>query len=383
FLMARFFKTRVDKFYLFFNPYFSLFKLKKGETEYGIGWLPLGGYVKIAGMIDESIDKKQLENAPKPDEFRSKKAWQRLLIILAGVMVNFVLAFLIYVGVSYKWGETYLPNDNLKHGIVVDSLAYDLGLRNGDKILKIDDQKPDDFAKMLQNLVLNSPKTITVARPFYQYKQGVNPKVLDVFVVYDTLSIPIKESFRKEILSASSKSFKHRPFMQPRVSFAPFFIKEVSKGSPAEKAGLQPNDQVLAIDGNAFDFYDEFQNYLKTKINNTVTLKIARNSEILTTKLTLKDTPLLGVYVDGTKQEKLALAHNSFSLFESVEQGGAKLQQAIDGQISSLKLLFTKEGANAVGGIGSMAQIFPTYWSWQVFWQITAMLSIMFAFLNV
>ncbi len=183
FLAAKFFKTRVDKFYLFFNPWFSLFKVKKGETEYGIGWLPLGGYVKIAGMIDESMDREQMKLPPQPDEFRSKKAWQRLIIILAGVAVNFVLAYFIYVGISYKWGETYLPTANLKYGVVVDSMLYKVGLRNGDKILKIDEEEPVRFSKMAQDIIINAPKTITVLRNT------------------DTLIVPIPSSFQQQDFS--------------------------------------------------------------------------------------------------------------------------------------------------------------------------------------
>lgn len=164
FLLAKLFKTRVEKFYLFFDPWFSLFKFKKGETEYGIGWLPLGGYVKISGMIDESLDREQLKQPVQPWEFRAKKSWQRLLIMTGGVVFNFLLAMIIYVLVLYAWGETYLPTSNVKYGIETDSTSYAIGLRNGDKILSVDDQYIENFIQILPDIILNNRKTIQVER---------------------------------------------------------------------------------------------------------------------------------------------------------------------------------------------------------------------------
>lgn len=365
FFAAKLFKTRVDKFYLFFNPWFSLFKVKKGETEYGIGWLPLGGYVKIAGMIDESMDREQMKKPPQPDEFRSKKTWQRLIIILAGVLVNFVLAYFIYTGISYKWGETYLPNESLKNGIVVDSIAYNIGLRNGDKILTIDGEKPERFGTIVPNLIMNKSKTITVLRSS------------------DTLKINIPETFQRNALAASSKSFDVAPFIVPRLSFAPFYLANVRAESPAAAAGLQKGDEILTINGNSFAYYDEFQNYLKKHTNNTISIEIRRNNQVKNLSLNLGKEPILGVYIDATRREGLQLKQHTYSFKESFVAGWHQLIKTTDLHVSSLKLIFTKEGANAVGGLGTMSQIFPTYWSWQNFWRITAMLSVMFAFLNV
>ena len=164
FVMAKLFKTRVEKFYLFFDPWFSLFKYKKGDTEYGLGWLPLGGYVKISGMIDESMDKEQMKLPPQPYEFRSKTSWQRLLIMTGGVIFNFISAMLIYILVLFAWGETYLPTAYVKYGIVTDSVGYAIGLRNGDKILTVDNMKVESFGHIAQDILLNNRKTIQVER---------------------------------------------------------------------------------------------------------------------------------------------------------------------------------------------------------------------------
>ena len=164
FLFARLFKTRIEKFYLFFDPWFSLFKFKRGDTEYGVGWLPLGGYVKISGMIDESLDKEQMKQPPQPYEFRSKPAWQRLLIMTGGVLFNFILAMLIYVAVLFAWGESYLETKNVKFGIVTDSLGYEMGLRDGDRILSLDNEYVENFYQIVPEIILNSKKSIQVDR---------------------------------------------------------------------------------------------------------------------------------------------------------------------------------------------------------------------------
>lgn len=365
FLAAKYFKTRVDKFYLFFNPWFSLFKVKKGETEYGIGWLPLGGYVKIGGMIDESMDTVQMQMLPKADEFRSKPTWQRLIIILAGVIVNFVLAYFIYVGISYKWGETYLPNANLKYGITVDSMAYDIGLRNGDKILAIDGKTPERFHAIMPEMIMNDSKTIQVLRQT------------------DTVNLQIPASFRKGILNASSKSFDTPSLFEPRVKFAPFYIAKVNEKSPAQLAGLQKGDKIVAIDGNKFEFYDEFQIYLKKHTRQDLKAQILRDGATQELNISIGEKPILGVYVDGKGRENLQLKQHKYNFGESFSAGWEQFKRTLQMQIDSFKLMFTKEGASSLGGLGTMSQIFPTFWSWQNFWRITAMLSIMFAFLNV
>lgn len=365
FLAAKFFKTRIDKFYLFFNPWFSLFKIKKGETEYGLGWLPLGGYVKIGGMIDESMDVVQMQMLPQTDDFRSKKTWQRLIIILAGVIVNFVLAYFIYVGISYKWGETYLPNESLKYGVVVDKMTAQIGLRNGDKILSVDGKIPENFHTIMPNIIMNNSRSITVLRST------------------DTLTLPIPTTFQKSVLELSSKSFNIPSLLTPRVRFAPFYVAQVAKKTPAETAGLEVGDEIIAIDGTKFEFYDEFQNYLKERINNRVILKIIRNNHPTDVAVNIGEAAILGVHVDSEKREILALKQYQYSFIQSFAAGWQQFLETLQLQVNSFKLLFTKEGVSSIGGLGTMAQIFPTFWNWQNFWRITAMFSLMFAFLNI
>src|SRR5665811_679979 len=217
FIPARLFKIRVEKFYLFFDPWFSLFKYKKGETEYGIGWLPLGGYVKISGMIDESMDKEQMKLPPQPYEFRSKTSWQRLLIMTGGVIFNFISAMLIFIFVLFAWGETYLPTANVKYGIVTDSVGYAIGLRNGDKIITIDNQHVENFFEITPDIVLNNRKTIQVER---------NGAVMN---------IDIPAEYVPKMLKGKGK-------IEPRIPFGPYVISIFLKGSHAKDAGVLMGD---------------------------------------------------------------------------------------------------------------------------------------------
>jgi len=227
FLFARLFKTRVEKFYLFFDWPWAIFKRKYGETEYGIGMIPLGGYVKISGMIDESMDREQMKLPPQPYEFRSKKSWQRLLIMLGGVFFNFIFALLIYVGVLSLWGETYLAAKNVKYGILTDSTGYAMGLRNGDKILTVDGKLVDNFYAIIPDILLNDRQVITVDR---------NGEVVD---------IPILREFIPVLL-------KNPDIIDARIPFGPFLIADVAEESPAAAAGIIPGDEILAHDGNPF-----------------------------------------------------------------------------------------------------------------------------------
>jgi regulator of sigma E protease len=249
FLFARLFKTRIEKFYLFFDPWFSLFKFKRGDTEYGVGWLPLGGYVKISGMIDESLDKEQMKLPPQPYEFRSKPAWQRLLIMTGGVLFNFILAMLIYVAVLFAWGETYLETKNVKFGIVTDSLGYEMGLRDGDRILTLDNDYVENFYHIPQDIILNSRKSIQVDRGGEIVNVPVNPD-----------HIPL-------LLKGKGK-------IDARVPFGPFIIDGFAKESQSQNAGIQVNDEVIGIDGLTFDYYDQFQGYLHKKRGEEVMLTL-------------------------------------------------------------------------------------------------------------
>ena len=224
FLFAKLFKTRVEKFYMFFNPWFSLFKFKKGETEYGIGWLPLGGYVKIAGMIDESMDTAQMKQPVQPWEFRAKPAWQRLLIMLGGVLVNVLLAFAIYIGILFTWGETYLPAKNVTYGVVCDSVFQEMGMQKGDRIVSLDYREVERFSDIIPDILLNYPKTIQVVR------NG------------EEISLDIPDTFVKSLLELSSKSYKLSPLLTPRLPVSRVKINAFADYSVAYDAGMREGD---------------------------------------------------------------------------------------------------------------------------------------------
>lgn len=365
FIAARIFKTRVEKFYLFFNPWFSLYKKKKGQTEYGIGWLPLGGYVKIAGMIDESMDKKQMQKPAQPDEFRSKKTWQRLIIILAGIFVNIVLAILINIGIVYTWGETFLPSKNITHGLVYSPIAKETGFQDGDKIVKINDKEIQRYANILPTLLAQKPRTVEVLRAGVPH------------------TITIKENFIKSILAESSKDFNPQPIFIPRQLFAPIVIEQIVSKSPAANSRLQEEDKLIAIDDNKFQYYDEFEKYLKTHCNKEITLTIKRNNSLQNIPLQMGEKPMIGIKIKKEGREFLKFEKLHYTFLESISVGYKRTISMLSNYIGSLSHVFSKEGANALGGIGTMAQLFPTYWDWQVFWGITSFLSIILAFINI
>lgn len=365
FIAARYFKTRVEKFYLFFNPWFSLFKIKKGNTEYGLGWLPLGGYVKIAGMIDESMDKEQMKEAPKPDEFRSKKTWQRLIIILAGVFVNLILACIISIGSVYTWGETYLPNESLSHGIVCNSVAQEAGFLNGDKIIEIDGDKIERFSDIMKTIYTGNAKRVLVNR------KGEN------------IIISLKKDFIKSLLANSSSSFKVENIFAPRYLFAPFVIEKVMPNTAASKSNLRVGDEILKINNISFRYYDEFQKYLQACVNKHISLEISRNGNTQTVDFQMEASPIMGIALSLTGREQLKLNQKQFSLTESIPMGLKRAYAMLENYIGGMGLIFSKEGAKHIGGIGTMAHLFPTYWNWQIFWNITSFLSLMFAFLNI
>jgi regulator of sigma E protease len=237
FAFARLFKTRVEKFYLFFNPWFSLFKFKKGETEYGIGWLPLGGYVKISGMIDESMDKEQMKQPPQPYEFRSKKAWQRLFIMIGGVLFNFILAGLIYIAVLYTWGEDYIPVKNMKYGITTNDVGKKIGFQNGDKIISVDGQEFERFKEIQKEILLSDEKTVQIERNGNQQE------------------ITITDADIKSIIDSRGT------FLGVRTEF---IIDSVLENSNAEKAGIKKGDKFIGVNDSSLQFFDEFVHFFKS-----------------------------------------------------------------------------------------------------------------------
>jgi regulator of sigma E protease len=361
FVLAKLFKTRVEKFYLFFDPWFALFKFRKGETEYGIGWLPLGGYVKISGMIDESMDKEQMKQPPQPHEFRSKPSWQRLLIMIGGVVFNFVLAMLIYVLVLFAWGETYLPTSNVKYGIVTDSVGMAIGLRNGDKIVSVDNQYIDNFLQITTDIVLNDRKTLQVER------DG------------EVLNIDIPDDYVPNML-------KQRGLIEPRIPFGPFLIASFGKESPAREAGVEEGDEVIAVDGIKFTFFDEYQRYLKEHRNREIMLTIDRDGNTITLPVKPGPQGLLGVMRSSSAMGQIfELKTVRYGFFESVPAGINKGFRTMADYLKQFKLLFAKDtkAYESLGGFITIGSIFPGVWDWQAFWSLTAFLSIILAVMNI
>jgi regulator of sigma E protease len=356
FIFAKIFKTRVEKFYLFFNPWFSLFKVKKGETEYGLGWLPLGGYVKISGMIDESMDKEQMKQPPQPHEFRAKKSWQRLLIMLGGVMVNFITALVIYSAILYVWGEQYLPNKSVEHGIVVDSIAYDMGLRNGDKIISLDGEEIDDFYSIVPDIVLENVKTIQIER------NG------------NRREIPVSESLIPQLLKSTE-------FINIRY---PFYIGAFGKNSGAEKAGLKLDDRVIGINGNSAEYHDQFSKAIKQYKGQVVDLMILRNKDTLHIDVPVNEEGYIGVYASNPRTY-FELEKVEYSLLASIPAGIDKGIETFGSYLKQLKLIFSPktEAYKSLGGFITIGKIFPATWDWQAFWNLTAFLSIILAIMNV
>lgn len=358
FLLAKAFKTRVEKFYLFFDAGFSLFKKKIGETEYGIGWLPLGGYVKISGMIDESMDKEAMKKPPQPWEFRSKKAWQRLSIMLGGVMVNFLLALFLFIIVFYTWGEKFVPNANLNYGIVTDSIGYKIGLRNGDKILKLDDAEIERWSQVSHDLLINEAEVITVNR---------NDSI-------------VKIRIDDEILPRLLKS--ETDLVSPRY---PFEIYAVAKGMPAEAAGVLPGDKVIALNGDSIAFYDQFQSFISGQPNLDFTITVVRETETITMPLNTNEDGLIGIN-PVRYSEFFETVEVNYNFLESIPAGIKKGWETTRSYLKSLQMLFKPKKYKAhesLGGFITIGSIFPSVWDWQAFWNLTAFLSIMLAIMNI
>lgn len=360
FVMAKLFKTRVEKFYLFFDAWFALFKYKKGETEYGIGWLPLGGYVKISGMIDESLDKEQMKQPPQPYEFRSKKAWQRLLIMTGGVVFNFILALIIYVSVLFIWGESYLPTSEVKYGIVTDSTGLAMGLKNGDKILSVDNQYIENFYDIIPDIILNGRKTIQVER------NG------------EKINLPIPAEYVPRLL-------KNKGQIEARTPFPPFEVLKYGKDSPAESAGVQIGDKITGVDSLNFTYYDEFQKYLYEHRNKIVNVDLVRNGVKKIIPVRLSEAGQLGLYPNRPVSLFFQMKTIRYGFFESIPAGISKGFKTIADYLKQFKLIFSKhaKGYESLGGFITIGSIFPSQWDWQIFWNLTAFLSIILAVMNI
>jgi regulator of sigma E protease len=367
FVPAKLFGTKVSKFYLFFDflfPFpnvanFSLFKFTKGGTEYGIGWFPFGGYVQIAGMIDETTDKEALEAEPQPWEFRSKPAWQRLIIMIGGVTVNFVLAILIYSMVLFVWGRQYIPANNANYGVHCESVVVDLGFQEGDKIVAIDGVKIADDATIEAisgSIILDQPQTVTVNR------NG------------DQQNISIPEDFVQSVLAEQVKSL-----FALRV---PIVVDTVIAGSPAAAAGLLKGDSIVGVNEVSTLYFFDLVTELGKDTNQTVNLQVYRNDEKKSLEVTVSSQGKIG-FGNKNPTRFFEFEQMEYSFFESFPAGLKITIGTLDKYVAQLPLIFSKEGVKQLGGFGTMAKMFNPEWNWHSFWVMTALISVILAFMNL
>ena len=358
FLPAKWFKCRVEKFYLFFDPWFSLVKKKIGETEYGIGWLPLGGYVKISGMIDESMDKEQLKQPAQPWEFRSKPAWQRLIIMIGGVTVNLFLGFLLFGMILFVWGERRLPIDNLKYGIATNAISDSAGLKNGDQIVSIDGVPVKDFYNITTDIILDEAKTVQISR------DGKDTSV----------NLP-KGTIRRLIKSKAQ-------FVSPRCyAIVDTVFPEVAKFTLGE---LKKGDRIIALNDKPITFYDDVRRERVHFKNQEVSLSVLRSTDTIIVKAKTDSIGSIGFYSDG---EDLNGAYKQkYGFFKSFPAGIRKGWRMLVMNVKNFKLLFTSDEVKTSESLGSFLSIgnmFAPKWDWEVFWSMTALLSIVLAFMNI
>lgn len=356
FIPAKLFKTRVEKFYLFFDPWFSLFKFKKGETEYGMGWLPLGGYVKISGMIDESMDKEQMTKEPEPYEFRSKPAWQRLIIMIGGVTVNLILGFLIYSMVLFVWGKERLPLENMTHGVYVDSTLTPYGLQDGDRIVDVLDGEVRYYEDLGKEILINGARQLQVER------DG------------ERMTVALPDSIEKVLLKNEVKML-----FTPKY---PFEVDSVIAGQNAEKAGLKKDDRIIAVAGEPTPGPIEGIKAFQSNKGQTVNMQVLRDGD--TTELSV-DVTEAGTIGFGVRPMSAFMETETYkySFWAAIPAGVNETGEILGNYITSMKLIFTKEGASQIGGFGAIGGLFPATWNWQVFWSMTAFLSLILAFMNI
>lgn len=371
YITARWFKCRVEKFFLFFDPWFALVKKKIGETVYGIGWLPLGGYVKISGMIDESMDKEQLKQPPKEWEFRSKPAWQRLIIMLGGIIMNVLVAFVIYAFILMIWGEKKIPTASMKYGVhVADSTLYKIGIRNGDKIISVDNEAIDDYDKLRRKILLGSSMTIE--------RDG------------RTVELNLPVDLIGQLVVNRNKNMAG--FVEPRTPSVAFYIPDTAK---IYKAGLRKNDEIIGVDSTRVQYFDELQNVLKDKKNQNISLTVKRNGQDTSFPAQVDSSGKLGFYPyggGGNDFEQmdslgwLKLNVTKYSFFAAFPAGVRKAGEELSFYIDQFKKILNPKtgGYKGLGGFKAIGSIFPkTGWNWEAFWTITAFLSIVLAFMNL
>ena len=382
FLPAKFFKTRIEKFYLFFNPWFSLFRYKKVNgvkktawftkespkewnedqysTEWGLGWLPLGGYVKIAGMIDESMDTEQMKQPAQPWEFRSKKAWQRLIIMIGGVTVNLILGYIIYIGVIFTWGQTELKQEKLQSGLSVHPYLKKYNLQSGDIVLSIEGQKVLNLDDLNKGILLRDARKLTVKHTDGSIENITLPKEVD------------QEFFQVGALPAFGLRSKAN------------VVADIVPGTPAEKAKLKKEDKILLVNEKPIVYFDDLQSELYACKGKSAELTILRGEDTLTLKSAVKPDGTIGFQTNAKVIiDSNAIQKKTYGLGESIAIGFTYGTNTLTDYVSQFKFVFTKKGASSIGGFASIGNMFPPVWDWQLFWLNTALLSIILAFMNI
>ncbi|HET9056254.1 MAG TPA: RIP metalloprotease RseP [Chitinophagaceae bacterium] len=361
FLPAKWFKCRVEKFYLFFDPWFSLFKKKIGETVYGIGWLPFGGYVKISGMIDESMDKEQLKEPAQPWEFRSKPAWQRLIIMVGGVTVNLILGFFIFAMILWVWGEEYLPAKNVKYGVYADSLAKSIGIKDRDVIVGVNGKELDNFASLPSEIILNEAQNIQLLR---------DGKPMD---------LPIPEGTIRSIIKR-----KGDPMVVPNF---PCVVDTINKKVANFVSGeLKRGDEIIALNDVPIYSYPQLSDVKQKLVNTEVALKVLRNGTDTVMVIAKTDKNASIGFLAVAMDKYLDFTTKKYSFFQSLPAGVKKGWATLVINVKNFKLLFTSKEVKASESLGSFISIggmFGASWDWQRFWSMTALLSIVLAFMNI
>ncbi|MDR0687428.1 MAG: RIP metalloprotease RseP [Prevotellaceae bacterium] len=378
FFAARAFSARVDKFYLFFNPWCSILRAKRidrkwrlswfspappkewagnpDKTEWGLGWLPMGGYCKIAGMIDESMDTDAMKQPMQAWEFRAKPAWQRLIIITGGVLVNFIAALAIYAMILYTWGREYIPIANATYGYDYCQTALDNGFANGDVILAVNGKTPETLGEAVEQMLYSDGKPVTLLR------------------AGDTLQIVMPNDFSQQLLTANVKIFARER--------APFVVEKVTGGSPAAEAQLQRGDSIVGINGASVPFFAQISDSLLAYKSKPMLLNFYRSGELLSQEITPNENGKLGV-VFRPLHSFFKTHRQEYGFFASIPAGVAVGTDALVSYVKQFKIVFTKAGAKSLGGFGTIGSLFDTSWNWPHFWSMTAFLSIMLAFLNI
>ena len=357
FIPAKLFKTRVEKFYLFFDYKFSLFKKKIGDTVYGIGWIPLGGYVKISGMIDESMDKEQMAQPAQPWEFRSKPAWQRLIIMLGGVTVNFILGIFIYIMMFNAWGNDYVAAEDVKEGFYVSDLFEKIGFKDGDKIVKINGEIPENVLDINRHLFLRDVSSIEVT-----HLDG-NSEIIDL---PEDIGLQMWQTGNMDAFS-------------PRIRAV---LDSIVPGTPAYEAGLKKGDVITALNDEKISYWDEFKmQVLNNPDKKEMKVTVERDMRTESFLIVPSDDHKMGVF--PSTEGAITISHKKYSFAESIEPGFSKAYWTLKDYMGQFKYVFTKKGATQLGGFITIGSIFPSTWDWRSFWSITALLSIMLGFMNL